>query len=212
MVAHGFPACLIHKQIVIWFLMDFSNIDETREDNVKDSERMVFRYNREERISRAPEIVRDYYSGKFHPYKGGLLKSLVATKANRLMFVTIIFVFGVVLFMNYFGPQKQKGYVSGVEASLSSFSYGDTVYSSLKLSEAGKKIQAEFEKGCHVSVTFSAYDKDGSLLSEQTLSGNYDGKELYLRTTFTDYDIIKVCAVCSLRDSYATLESKIEKR
>ena len=47
--------------------MDFSNLDETREDNVKDSERMVFRYNREERISRAPEIVRDYYSGKFHP-------------------------------------------------------------------------------------------------------------------------------------------------
>ena len=49
--------------------MDFSKIEETREENQKPEDNLVFHYNREERLKRAPKIVQDYYSGNFKPYK-----------------------------------------------------------------------------------------------------------------------------------------------
>ena len=73
--------------------MDFSKIEETREENQKPEDNLVFHYNREERLKRAPKIVQDYYSGNFKPYKGGLLKSLVATRGNRLLFCMMLVFF-----------------------------------------------------------------------------------------------------------------------
>ncbi|MCR4821960.1 MAG: hypothetical protein K5873_03695 [Treponema sp.] len=192
--------------------MDFSKIEESREDKVSEEEQMVFHYSREERLKHAPEIVRDYYSGKFAPYKGGLLKSLVNTRGNRLLLVTIVFAFGIIWFVNYFGPQKSSAVLAGVDVHLSAFSYDDAVYASLKIEEAPKKKRGDFARGIPVTAVISAYDSENSLLSEKKLLGKYDGKEVFLRTTFTDYDIIKVSALCTINDSYASLESEIEKR
>ena len=194
--------------------MDFSHIDETRSDDEQNrpDEQMVFHYSREERLKHAPEIVQDYYSGKFQPYKGGIFKSLVKTKANRLLFVTIIFAFGIIYFVNYFGPQKSAGSMAGVDVHLSAFSYADSVYASVKMSEAPKKKKADFADGVPVFATITAYDKENSVLGEEKIVGKYMGEELFLRTTFTDYDILKVSAVCNMLDSYTSLESQIEKR
>ena len=49
--------------------MDFDKIQESRSD---DKEELHFFYNREERLKNAPQIVQDYYSGKFKPAKGFL--------------------------------------------------------------------------------------------------------------------------------------------
>lgn len=192
--------------------MDFSKIEETRPEKPTDEEQMVFHYNREERLKHAPEIVQDYYSGKFKPYKGGIFRSLVNTKANRLLFVTIIFAFGIIYFVNYFGPQKSSGSLSGVDVNLSAFSYGNSVYASLCVKDAARKKISEFADGTLVSAHFTAYDKDNAVLLEKKISGKYDGKELFLRTTFSDYDIIKVTVVCSMRESYSSLETQVEKR
>lgn len=194
--------------------MDFSNFDETRTDDEQKhpEEQMVFHYNREERLKRAPKIVQDYYSGNFKPYKGGLFKSLVNTRANRLLFVTIVFAFGILWFVNYFGPQKSSGSLAGVDVKLSAFSYEDSVYASFKIEEAGKKKKALFVDGVPVSAVISACDKDGAVVHEEKVSGKYEGNELFLRTTFSDYDIIKVSAVCSMLEGAASLETQVEKR
>jgi hypothetical protein len=194
--------------------MDFSNFDETRTDDEQKhpEEQMVFHYNREERLKRAPKIVQDYYSGNFKPYKGGLFKSLVNTRANRLLFVTIVFAFGILWFVNYFGPQKSSGSLAGVDVKLSAFSYEDSVYASFKIEEAGKKKKALFVDGVPVSAVISACDKDGAVVHEEKVSGKYEGNELFLRTTFSDYDIIMVSAVCSMLEGAASLETQVEKR
>lgn len=192
--------------------MDFSNFEETRDENKSAEENLVFHYSREERLKRAPQIVKDYYSGKFGAYKGGLLKSLVNTRSNRLLFVTIIFAFGIILFVRYFGPEKKSGTLNKVDVNLSAFSYEDSVYASVKFNKAGKKIKSDFEGGIPVYATFSAYDKEGASLSEEKVSGKYEGNELFLRTTFQDYDIIKIDAVCAMGDSLLKLDCPIEKR
>lgn len=194
--------------------MDFSQFEETRDDDSHKSpdEQLVFHYSREERLKRAPKIVQDYYSGDFKPYKGGLFKSLVNTRGNRLLFVTIIFAFGIILFMNYFGPQKSTGKMAGVDAKLSAFSYENAVYASLKIETASKKKIADFAEGEPVSATFFAHDKEGVAVQEEKVVGKYDGNELFLRTTFSDYDIMRISVVCSMLDSSLSLETEIEKR
>ncbi len=47
----------------------FEDVDEFVPDNEADK-KLVFRYNREERIARAPQIVKDYYDGKMKPVRG----------------------------------------------------------------------------------------------------------------------------------------------
>lgn len=192
--------------------MDFSQFDETRGDSPDDEEQMVFHYSREERLRHAPKIVQDYYSGDFGPYKGGLFRSLVNTKANRLLFVAIVFCFGIVMFMNLFGPQKNVGSAGGVSVDLSAFSYDETVYASFCFEDAGKKRRADFADGVPVFVTFSALGADSLVIAEEKVAGKYDGNELFLRTTFTDYDIVMIRAVGVLNESYSTLESGIERR
>ena len=194
--------------------MDFSDFTETRSDDEqkKNDEQMVFHYSREERLKHAPKIVQDYYSGNFKPYKGGLLKSLVSTRGNRLLFVTIIFMFGIILFMNYFGPQRSAGNLSGVGIKLSAFSYEESVYASLKIDKASKKRISEFEQGLPVVVTFYAQNKDGLTVQEEKVVGKYEGNELFLRTTFTEYDIIKISVACSMLEDSKSLECQIEKR
>ncbi len=192
--------------------MDLSKIEETRDENQNPEENLVFHYSRAERLKRAPKIVRDYYSGEFKPYKGGLLKSLVATKANRLLFVTIVFTFGIILFVRYFGPEKKSGTLNKVDVSASAFSYDDSVYASVKFNEAGKKVKSDFTEGVPVWATVTAYDKDGGAVAEEKLIGKYEGNELFLRTTFSDYDIIRIGAVCGMGEALLSLESPVEKR
>ena len=99
-----------------------------------------------------------------------------------------------------------------VDVNLSAFSYEDSVYASVKFHEAGKKIKSDFEGGVPVYATFSAHDKEGTTVSEEKVTGKYEGNELFLRTTFQDYDIIKIDAVCSMGDSLLKLDCPIEKR
>ena len=192
--------------------MDFSKIEETREESPSPEGQMVFHYDRKERLRHAPQIVRDYYSGDFKPYQGGLLRSLVSTRGNRLLFVTIIFAFGIILFMRYFGPEKKSGSLNDVDVSLSAFSYEDTVYVSVKYHSAPKKLKENFSHGLPVYATMSAIDQDGANVGEEKVTGKYDGEEVFLRTSFSDYDIIKVTAVCSMGESLLSLEAPVEKR
>ena len=192
--------------------MDFSKLEETREENSSPEENLVFHYSREERLKHAPQIVQDYYSGKFGAYKGGLFKSLVNTRANRLLFVTIIFAFGIIFFVRAFGPEKKSGMLNKVDVNLSAFSVEESVYASVKFHEAGKKIKPNFDDGVPIYATFTAYDKEGAAVSEKKISGKYEGNEIFLRTTFTDYDIIKIGAICGMGDNIIKLDSPVEKQ
>ena len=192
--------------------MDFSKIEEGRETENIPEDQMVFHYNREERLKHAPEIVRQYYSGEFKPYKGGLLKSLVNTRGNRLLFVTIVFTFGIIMFMNFFGPQKNTASCHGVTGILSAASYGDEIQVSVKFEEAEKKYKKDFEGGQPLKVAFTAYDNQGSPVFQEKALAKYDGNEVFVRTKCTDYDIIKMSAVFSILDESRYLECSIEKR
>jgi len=187
--------------------MDFSKIDEGHTDG---EEKLVFYYNREERLKRAPSIVQRYYrkEGEFG-MKRGLFRSLVATKANRIMLVTLGFLFAVVLFIGLFA-KYEEGSLLGVGTALSAFSFEDTVYVSIKLDKPGKNFDQSIPLPVKANLSF--FNIDEQLLEKQELTGKYEGNEVFLRTTIRDYDIIKVIAIVEMADASAELKAQVQKR
>ena len=187
--------------------MDFSHIDEGHTDG---DDAMIFRYNREERLAHAPKIVQDYYAGKMQIGSRGIFKSLVATRGNRFMLFSVIVCAAAMIFMWHFGPSKSEDTVHHVPLQLSAFSFEDTVYVTLELSDPNKK----YKEGSvfPVEVTFHFTNAEGQLAHEEKITTNYAGKKELVRTTFKDYDIIDVSAVLKMGDEERRLSKTVQKQ
>lgn len=175
--------------------MDFDKIDEGQPDYAPGEEPFHFFYNREERIARAPHIVQEYYAGRGPRPVKGLFRVLVSTRGNRFMLSSIV-VFAAFLWIFSFFSGKNASRIAGADASLSAFSYEETVYATFSLKGTEKKSSEEDASSVlqvPVSAVFSAIESSGAECAREELSGVYTGEDLFIRTKFTDYDIIKVC-------------------
>ena len=183
--------------------MDFSFMDEGHEDG---KEALHYYFNHEERIKRAPKIVRDYYSGEGIQSPKGILKSLVATKANRFgLFAVAIFC----AFIYVYSLVSEKPYrktVGGAEAALAAFSYADEIYATLTVRQASDK---ENEKRGTLTVRFSSIDEQKAVVGESEDVQHYTGEELSIRTKFPDYDIVAVRAEIRFGDETKTLVARV---
>ncbi|MBQ1949023.1 MAG: hypothetical protein II367_02565 [Treponema sp.] len=161
-------------------------------------EPLHFYYNREERIKRAPKIVQDYYAGKMQGSSKGLFRTLFATRGNRFMFSGIV-VFMVFIWLYSFVFDSAFSHFHGSKVELTCFSYEETVYASLKLNAVkdrkGKSVKDRFP--VPLKVVFSAVDSAGGVSDEAEENTVFSGDELFVRTKFSDYDIVKVKAVLS---------------
>jgi hypothetical protein len=146
-------------------------------DEKNSEENLVFYYNREERLKTAPQNVKDFYSGKMKKPPKGLFKALVATKELRYVFATLCIVFAIVLI---------AGLTMKNTFELSAFSFEESVYVSLKINDTKAGDTAE--------IVFTAYDAQGAEVNTATVKQEVNGGESIFRTTFKDYDIIKIKA------------------
>ena len=99
--------------------MDFRGVDEGHPDDEKERG-FTFFYNREERLKKAPQSVRDFYAGKMAPKKG-LFKVLVSTKGNRFMLMSIA-VFVAFIWIFSFLSARNINCVIGPECESTAFS------------------------------------------------------------------------------------------
>lgn len=178
------------------------NILEGNEGHAEGEEQIVYRYNREERISRAPQNVQDYYNGNMNLQKKGLFRTLVSTRGNRVMLLTV----GILaVFVWIYGAlQKQEsGKIAGSKVQINAFSYEEDVYTSVKIND-NKNSNSEIP----VTVRFTALEKSDVPCDSAEVSDLYRGKELVLRVKFRDYDIASV--VAEITAGKETLELKAE--
>jgi hypothetical protein len=186
--------------------MSFHDIDEGYPDGEKP---LHFYYNREERIKHAPKIVKDYYEGKgTHPPRG-LFRALVATRANRLMLMAVVACTILVLFMTVLSGRPDRKQIGPAAVGLSAFSFEDSIYVSLHFESATAQ---QISVNDPVSVTVDAVDADGQISAQQVLQGIFTGREYFLRTKFSDYDIIKVLAVVKIAGKTETLTASVQRR
>lgn len=187
--------------------MDFRNIDEGHADG---EEKLVFHYSHDERIKNAPEIVKKYYSGELQK-KRGFFRVLVATPGNRMLLFCLVAAVIVTGFIGFFGPSKNSSLVSGVPSELSAFSMGDVIYASVKLEKPIKKFQEKYKSPTPVNAVFNVLDAGNQILLTKENDEIYNGEELFLRTSFQDYDIFKVTVDVTIGGETKTLSCQVEK-
>ena len=161
--------------------------DEIYTDNPSESE-LNFRYNREERLKNAPETVRKYYAGELPTAPKGFFKALVHTKSSRFTFMALILVIALFVALFFFGPKANQNNMQNTDFTLSAFSFEEKIYVSIKVQSQSnaKEIQLPLK------AKFSMLDKDKQLVNQEEIETVILQKEEFIRTIFTDYDIISV--------------------
>lgn len=176
-----------------------------------EAENLVFHYNREERIQKAPKMVRDYYTGEYKMPPKGLFKMLVYTKSSRIMLFVLVACLVLTLFIGLMSPNADEGLYGDVPMKASAFSFQDTVYAQLTL-KAPKKDNKKYE-GQHipVDVTFNFYDVDETLTESVKKSDFYEGNELSFGTTSSDYDILRVEMLVAIQNEQSVLKATVKR-
>ncbi len=194
--------------------MDLNNLEEGHEDS---QDVMHFHYNRAERISRAPQNVQDYYSGKMKVNAPGLFKSLVSTKSNRFIFMALVVFVAVVFIQGFFGNKPYRKNVEGIPMELKASDISGEVIVSLVLGENIKKY--DYSEGINVSAVIEYLDEQNNVVlsdnftTEDSVEIPYSGEKITLRTKTEGYDIIKrVRVIVALKEKKVDLTAVVEQR
>ncbi len=176
------------------------------DDNEKITEEdLHFHYNREDRIKRAPSIVRSHYDGSEKLPPKGFFKSLVHTKSSRFLLGSIVLLVIMILFAVNIDIDKKSATILSIPFELNAFLYDETVYVTLTASETSVANDLE------VSVYFSALNEQDIVQEQSSIHSIFDGNENFYRTTFTKYDILLIECDISLGDEMVQLRTKVQK-
>ena len=161
--------------------------DEIYTENPTEAE-LNFHYKREDRLKDAPTVVKKYYAGELPTAPKGLFKALVHTKASRFTFMALILVLALVVALIFFGPKANQNSIGNTEFSLSAFSFEEKVYVSIKTQS--KINQPEIQ--IPLELTISALDMEKQVVNQEKIETVITENEEFIRTIFTDYDIISI--------------------
>ena len=93
--------------------------------DINDPERIVRHYNREERLAKAPQSVRDLYSTR-PQRRFGIFRSLVGTKPNALLFISIVVLCLIIFVMSSLDLLGDSWTLEGNTISVQAFNYEGT--------------------------------------------------------------------------------------
>lgn len=164
----------------------------------------------------------DLATGENQP-KRGLFHSLVSTKSNRFIFVILVVCTGLVLVVSLLSGKPNENTAGQIYFELNSISYGEKIYSSLKMTVAGagrlKNPNRDYSAR-KVHAVFIYYDVDGNELFREEVDGLYPEESLlsgteeppgpgFIRNAYSDFDVDHVeCVVTVGNDDHCDIEGE----
>ena len=182
----------------------FEDVEEIIPDSQADKP-LKFYYNREERIAKAPKLVQDYYEGKMKPVRGF---RIFLTKQNRYIFFALIFFVGATWIYTGLNKTRAGTTLAGINFELSAFSYEEEVYVSLQMKRSKK---AKSKAPVSVEAEFFAIDPNRQVGDKRKGQLVYEEGEKYIRTKFTDYDIIRVDVILNADGHEKELSAEVKR-
>ncbi len=155
----------------------------------KPEENVIFHYSREHRLESAPQNVRDLYNGNFELQRG--FKVLFKNKTNRFLLITLVVLTAFAMIYTKIEGTRNKSDLGDFKLELSSFSFEDKIYSTMKISDTSKKEVSE-RNPCILDYTFSAIDVNNQVAESFSDSRLIDFKEDKVQWVITDFDIISI--------------------
>ncbi len=175
-------------------------------DQNNGKENLTFHYNRTERLTNAPSIVKKSYSGELPKPPKGLFKALIHTKGSRFMLLALALTLVITIGTLFLGPQDNVTKIEGIQFTVSAFSFNDTIYVSVQTEGKGA---AEGEL-IHLSFVFT--DQDGLEVEKQEFSQAFSKNTDFIRTTITDYDILSIQCMLTVGVQSKKIVCKVEKK
>ena len=182
----------------------FEDVEEIVPDNEADKP-LVFRYNREERIARAPKLVQDYYNGKMKPVRG---IRIFFTPQNRFIFLALIFFIGATWIYTGLNKTRAGTTLAGINFELTAFSYEEEVYVSLQMKRSSRSRETA---PVGVVAEFFAIDPNRQVGDKRQGQLVYESGEQYIRTKFTDSDIIRVDVILNAGGYEKELSAEVKR-
>ena len=182
----------------------FEDVEEFVPDDEADK-KLKYYYNREERIAKAPQLVKDYYAGKMKPVRGF---RIFFTKQNRYIFFALIFFVGATWIYTGLNKTRAGTTLSGINFELTAFSYEEEVYVSLQMKRSSRSKDVA---PVPVSAEFFAIDPNNQVGDKRNGQLVYDEGEKYIRTKFTDYDIIRVDVILNAGGTEKELSAEVKR-
>ena len=175
-------------------------------------EPLVFHYQKGDFLKYEPEKYRNIATGEDAPARG-FFKVLVASKGNRMLFITMMMCFVLMLVMSIFSARSNVDTVGGVTCELMAFSFQDNVYASLKMKKFRNEQSSDGYR--NLSVAFSLFDEGGNIVAEYETVCSFDmasKEEQFIRTTFTDYEARSASCIITCNDDSRTIKCSVEHR
>lgn len=182
----------------------FEDVEEIKPDDGVEKP-LKFFYNREERIARAPKIVQDYYNGELKPVRGF---KIFFTKQNRYIFFALIFFIGAAWIYTGLNRTRAGTTLAGINFELTAFSYEEEVYVSLQMKRSKKSKNTSLVP---VNAEFFAIDPNGQAGDKKNGQLIYEAGEQYIRTKFTDYDIIRIDVILDAGGVEKELSAEVQR-
>ena len=180
----------------------FEDVEEFVPDDEADK-KLKYYYNREERIARAPKLVQDYYNGNLKPVRGF---RIFFTKQNRYIFFALIFFVGATWIYTGLNKTRAGTTLNGINFELSAFSYEEEVYVSLQMKRSSRSKEVA---PVNVQAEFFAIDPNRQVGDKRNGQLIYESGEQYIRTKFTDYDIIRVDVILNAGGTEKELSAEV---
>lgn len=180
----------------------FKDVEEIKPDG---EQPLHYYYNREERIAKAPPQVQEYYKGGMRPVKGFKVFFL---KQNRFIFLTLIIFVAATWLYTGLNKTRNAATFNNVNFELKAFSTGEEVYVSVKMN---RKKNAKEKTPVYIEADVFAIENNNQVCNKVTLPCVYNDGEEFLRTKFTDYDIIRVDVMLHIGDEEKELSAAVEK-
>ena len=182
----------------------FEDVEEIIPDNEVDKP-LVFRYNRAERIAKAPKLVQDYYNGNMKPVRGF---RIFFTKQNRYIFFALIFFIAATWIYTGLNNTKAGTTIAGINCELSAFSYEEEIYVSIQMKRSKKSKNTA---PVTINAEYFVIDPNNQVGDKRSDSIIYSEGEQYLRTKFTDYDIIRVDVILNAGGEEKELSAQVKR-
>lgn len=175
----------------------------------ENEEPLIFHYKREDRLKTASPLVKDYYNGNFKINKG-FFKVLTATRANRLLLLSIGICIAAYLMTVLFGNVENQETINGVKIELLATNIENNLFVSTHFFENEELIKSNSDE--EIEVRFYCYDVKKKLIATKSVSQIYTGKDLFIRTSFQDYDILSVEAEIDYHNETKKVSTKVKKQ
>ena len=164
------------------------------------------RYDRSERLKRAPEAVQQMYEPDYIK-KISLLKSLTATRSSRSVLFAIVAVFALTFMSFLLKTDRQSGKIQGVPVKLEYLTQQEYLY--VNISFGATEQRDDYTLPLTVRITASNHDTEEK--ESKTVDAIYIGSALSVPVQFPSHTYKQLEAVILTDGKALSLRSTVKK-